>query len=389
MILENLSPTWPVIVIGAGPAGSSAAITIARRGLQVLLVDAKAFPRRKVCGGCLNQVSAKLLKQLLAPTSSIRESAILQSAIQLRSFEMTHRNRCVRFPMPEGLAVDRLEMDQALVDAAQADGVTFLAPATAKVGALSEDRRTVRIEAAGQSRELSANVVILACGLGNRTAIEKSALGLSTLQQTSKASSRVGVEAIVQQPESSYVSGSIHMVVGRDGYVGLTRIAQQRLHVAAAVDRAALQQLGPQKLVEAILRDAGAPELRNADAAQWRGTPPLTARAERLAVERVFLVGDAAGYVEPFTGEGIRWALESGVAVGPFAADACTSWDDSMINAWEDWYQNVIAFEQRLCRQITSGLKRPALRLIAHYALRIHPRLASSVIARLNSESNS
>jgi menaquinone-9 beta-reductase len=383
-MFERLPRSWPVIVIGGGPAGSSAAITIAKLGLKVLLVDAKAFPRRKVCGGCLNQVSARLLKELLAPSAPLWDASV-----RLGAFELTHRQRLFRFPMPDGLAVERAEMDQALVDSAVAFGVTFLAPATAKIGRLDANARQVRLESNGQSVHLSAQVVIVACGLGNRSSFDKSLPDLLALQQSSTSASRVGVEVILDEPEADYLAGAIHMIVARDGYVGLTRIANARLHVAAAVNRGALQRLGPQSLIEAILQEAGAPRLKSAEAGLWRGTPPLTARADCLAAERIFLVGDAAGYVEPFTGEGIRWALESGMAVGPFAIKAHDRWTPTLIDEWEAWYRNVIGIEQQLCRRITSALKRPALRFIAHQALWLRPSFASKVIARLNSESSS
>jgi flavin-dependent dehydrogenase len=290
--------------------------------------------------------------------------------------------------------MDRALMDQGLVDVAVELGVTFVPNVTASLNhADAESAELAEPERGADSAErlvtlthqrervtVAARVVVLACGLGNRSA----ASSLPELQQVASQSSRVGIEAIYQHFPTAYAADTIHMVVARDGYVGLTQITGGRLHVAAAVDRRSLQQHGPGTLLANILSSAGAASLGD-EAVAWRGTPPLTARARRLAAPRIFLVGDAAGYVEPFTGEGIRWALETGIGVAEFAERGCTSWDPRLIEEWEVWYRRRIAPEQRLCRQITSGLKHPVLRWLAHQTLRVHPRLASRIIQRLNS----
>jgi flavin-dependent dehydrogenase len=225
-------------------------------------------------------------------------------------------------------------------------------------------------------------VVIVAAGLGNQVA------GIETsLRSTAAFESRVGIEAIYSQYPAAYTPGTIHMAVSGPGYVGLTQIAGKLLHVAAAVDRRVLQETGPEQLTQIILRGAGAPELLPDSEVTWRGTPPLTSSAMRLAAERVFVVGDAARYVEPFTGEGIRWALQTGIGVTPFAVAACQAWQAKLIQHWEAWYSQHIATEQRLCRRLTTGLKSPIVRWVGHQALRLGPGLAASVIARLNQES--
>ena len=101
----------------------------------------------------------------------------------------------------------------------------------------------------------------------------------------------------------------IHMGVARHGYVGLVRTSDGNLHVAAAVDPVALRSDGgPEPLINRILRDAGMSTLSGLAAHACRGTLPLTRSSGRLVDNRIFLLGDAAGYVEPFTGEGMGWA---------------------------------------------------------------------------------
>ena len=384
MMLDSLEDQWDVIVVGAGPAGTAAAISCARLSLSVLLVDAKQFPRRKVCGGCLNQVSIGLLERLIGV-----DHELWREAVPLNRFDLSHRGRTFVFPMPTGRAVDRAAMDAALVAEAEAAGAKFVSPVTAKLAMVDGDRRNVRLTQGDKNVQLGARVVVLASGLGNRAVLNAAEADSASLQQRPSPSSRVGIEAIYQDFPHEYSAGKLHMAVGRDGYVGLTQIAGQRLHVAAALNRRALQTEGPRSLIEAILKESGAPRLIPDESPRWQGTPPLTAKAPHLGLERVFLVGDAAGYVEPFTGEGIRWALESGTAVASFAANASVAWKNSLVREWESWYSRTVGREQRLCRQITSGLKSATIRLLAHQVIRIRPRIASAIIARLNSESPS
>jgi flavin-dependent dehydrogenase len=98
------------------------------------------------------------------------------------------------------------------------------------------------------------------------------------------------------------------------------------------------------------------------------------------------LAGDAAGYIEPFTGEGIRWALQSGAAMGRFAQAACQDWRPSIVDDWESWYAAEISRSQRLCRWLAWGLKRPVARWLGHHLLRVSPAVGTTIIARINNK---
>lgn len=375
--IDGLSNEWDAIVLGAGPAGSAAAISIARQGVRVLLIDSKRFPRRKVCGGCLNRISTGLLGNLIGT-----DHPLWTRALPLDSFQLRHSGRGFQFSMPSGWAVDRAEMDQSLVESAQRSGATFCDQTSGKLLHADANWRMVEVVQGSHTRILKARVVILASGLASRAAGAH-----PELLHTASPRSRVGIEAIFDRYPEQYASRSIHMVVGREGYVGLTQIAGKRLHVAAAVDRAALQRSGLAELTRSILSQAGAAELNAEPLDGWRGTPPLTSRANCLSSERVFLVGDAAGYIEPFTGEGIRWALETGMGIAPFVSDSLHHWDPQLGDGWDRWYTKNIVREQRLCRHISSGLKHSLIRWLAHQTICIQPRVADGIIARLNQES--
>lgn len=92
---------------------------------------------------------------------------------------------------------------------------------------------------------------------------------------------------------------------------------------------------------------------------RWQLTPALTRRARRLAGERFLLLGDAAGYVEPFTGEGMAWALSAGAAVAPFVEDAQDAWTSDLEQRWERRMEDLTVNRQRLCRLLSTVLRQP------------------------------
>ena len=120
------------------------------------------------------------------------------------------------------------------------------------------------------------------------------------------------------------------------------------------------------------------------DELPWRGTPPLTRQARQVAAERLFVVGDAAGYVEPFTGEGMAWALASGTAVAPIAARGAQQWRPQLIQQWTVAHRRAVTRRQTVCRAAAAVLRRPWLTRLTVRLLRQAPLLAAPVIGCLN-----
>jgi flavin-dependent dehydrogenase len=110
----------------------------------------------------------------------------------------------------------------------------------------------------------------------------------------------------------------------------------------------------------------------------------LNWRPKRVSAERVFAVGDAAGYVEPFTGEGISWALASGLAAAPVAARATRGWDAGMIQEWTTAHRRLIGRRQVACRIAARLLRMPHLCRGLIGALSMTPSLATPVVRWLN-----
>ena len=110
----------------------------------------------------------------------------------------------------------------------------------------------------------------------------------------------------------------------------------------------------------------------------WKGTPPLTRRVSSLGEERLFLVGDAAGYVEPFTGEGMTWALIAARTVAPLAVTAArrAPWDASHETNWSTAHR-ALQRRMRSCGRTTRLLRRPLATRLAVRILAVFPWLAA------------
>jgi flavin-dependent dehydrogenase len=367
-IRELEGRAWDVAVVGAGPAGALAALGLARRSLSVVLLDRQAFPRRKVCGACLSRGSLDVLSRV-----GLGALARDHGAVPLDRLELKAWGRTVELPLSRSSALSRTAFDAALVAEALRAGASFHDGTHAELGPARSGVREVAVRRRGCSGVLQARVVVAADGVGG------SFLGASHATPSERVApgSRIGLGAVFEAAPSEHRSGAIHMAVGSGGYVGSVHLEDGRLNVAAALDPALLRRVrSPGEAVAQVLAEAGAAPLPDSAGNAWRGTPPLTRRPGALGAERVFVVGDAAGYVEPFTGEGICWALASAWALTPFVARAVEGWTPDLLRDWESWHAREIGRAQLLCRGVAWVLRRPVLARGTVRALHHIPRVA-------------
>ena len=262
-----------------------------------------------------------------------------------------------------------------------AAGVSF-APGTLATQAepVSEQLRPVRWRRGSERGLLRARVLVVADGLAGRLRID----GLGERAEPI-AASRIGAGVVAPRGPDFYTLGVIYLACGAGGYVGLVLLEDGRLDLAAALDPEAIRSaggVGP--LAEQTLREARWPIPAGLASLPWKGTPGLTRVADRPAGERCFLLGDAAGYVEPFTGEGMAWGMLSAVAVAPLADAAVNGWQPALAERWGQQLRRLLGPSRRVCRLVTLGLRRPWLAGLAVRLLRVVPGLAGWVVRGIN-----
>lgn len=335
-----MTERWDVVVVGAGPAGSTAARVAAEAGARVLLLDAAAFPRYKTCGGGLIGTSLALLPPEVAAVAVERT---------VDSITFSYRGgspRRVRARRPILALARREVLDQALVAAAVSAGATFRD--RSRVGRLEETARGTRV--LGARTDLVADVVVGADGsagvVGRWVGVRSARVDL-------------GLEVELAGTGGGW-SDRVHLDWGRaSGTYGWVFPKADRLTVGVIErrGRGAATRAYLARLLAELGLDGRERIHESGHLTRWRepGSP--------LRRGRVLVAGDAAALLEPWTREGISFALRSGAAAGRAAAVG----DDAALRAYEADAERNLGPEQRSGARLLRAFERaPGL---AHLAV--------------------
>ncbi len=372
---EAAGRNWDVLVAGAGPAGALTAYNLARQGGRVLLVDKASYPRWKVCGCCLNGATLRALE--VAGLGALPKRL---GGVPLQRLELHVRGQEAVIGLPIGMALSRQALDAALVAEAIAAGATFLPQTEASWLSADERQSRVRLQQGTEEVVASASVTVAADGLGGRFLRARPDMSAAVSPQAP-----VGLGAIVESPPDCYAPHTIYMACSPGGYVGAVRLEDGRLDLAAALDRRRLQDSEtPAAAVSKILQENGLCSPPGLESLHFRGTPPLTRRRRHVAAERLFVLGDAAGYLEPFTGEGMSWATQQSLLLTPIVMRAAAGWSAGLAEQWQSCFERFLKERQGVCRVATWLVRRPVIAQAAVATLRRFPGLAGPWVHAVN-----
>ena len=304
-----------VLVVGAGPAGTIAARHLATAGVRVRLVDRATFPRHKLCGDTLNPGSMAMLSRIdPAVARRVRAQALATTGITVTG----PGGAMVAADYPDGLcgaAVSRHELDQWLLESAVHAGARFdpgvvvRSPSVVESG-FSRIARVVGVHATCGRHEykLSARVVIAADGRASRLG---TALGLTRFARSPQ---RWAYGAYFSDVKNLTSRGEMH--IRTDGYVGIAPLPGGLANVC--VVRARPDLPAGQSTEELISRTIAADPLlasrfdRARRATDIAVLGPLAVESKAAGCPGLLLAGDAAGFVDPMTGDGLRFAIHGG-----------------------------------------------------------------------------
>ena len=277
---------FDVAIVGGGPAGSSCAAFCAQAGLCTLLLEREKFPREKVCGDCLNPSCWPVLRRLGIED---RVRALPHGKLRVVEFIGTDRQSlAIALPESAEIAVKRSLFDQLLLSLARTVGAEVCEDTTVTEVFLEKHWHVV----AG-GKKFEAQMLIAADGRN------------STVARLCNLLPRVGKERVALQshiPLPHNFGERVVLQFLREGYSGQAPTGNGELNLCL---------VGKPNSVSA-LKSWAENEFRIGGDHTWRTITPLTRRALPATQRRLFLVGDAARVVEPFTGEGIFYALRSG-----------------------------------------------------------------------------
>ena len=306
-----MDDSFDIIIVGGGPAGAVCAAVATAGGARVLVVERAVFPRDKVCGDCLNPACWDVFDRL-GLTDAVRA---LPHAILERVSFVSRRGHGLEFAMKKSdrgeIAVRRRHLDALLLHHAMQSGAE-VRQNTALIGAARKEAGwEVTMQRDGATQRARAHFLVAADGRNSTVA---RFAGLRAPRGTSR--DRVGLQAHVPLPAA--LERTVQMRWLEGGYGGLAPVGEGLLNVSLA---------GRPGQIESLKAWAAA-EFGAID--EWRTIAPLARRAFPAARDDgLFLVGDAARVVEPFTGEGIFYALRSAelaaAALGEVLGGKCST----------------------------------------------------------------
>lgn len=317
-VAESGSLDWDVIVIGGGPAGSTAATTLAKSGRRVLVLEKAKFPRFHI-GESLLPYNRAIFEELGVWPKISAAGFMVKRGAQFWMGDGSRHNR-LDFSkgsfteFPESLQVERAKFDQILLDHSREAGAEVREESLVLGHQVDARGVTLRFrDASGVERTTRAGFLIDASGLGNLTANRES---LREIYPGHRKIAIFGHFANVDMPAGEE-AGDIVIVRRENSWFWLIPLDRRKTSVGLVMDRADFQSSGktPGEVFQQAVESTKAVADRFPDAELLGGiqvAADFSYRNKRLVAPRVVRVGDASGFIDPVFSSGVMLAMSSG-----------------------------------------------------------------------------
>ena len=356
---------YDAIVVGAGPAGSALAAGLAGDGARVLLLEQAHHPRPKACAEYASPMIAEELARIGIPETGWSDDAVALTGMHIHAGRHVARiTYADRRGARTAWGLDRRRFDSRLASHAAACGAE-VREGSRVVGLIDEGGRIggvrIRDTGRGDERTIQADWVVGADGA--RSSVAR----LLGVERPVRFPRRLGLIAHYRGDPTLTDHGEMH--VGRGWYVGLAPTPSRELNVGMALPMTAGAPSAASRFASAI---DGLPAVARRLAHSQRlgpirGASPIGHRVSDVAGPGWLLIGDAAGFVDPFTGEGIHRALRSARA----AANALRA-DGDVAAAYRRERRQAFAAKSTLSWLVQAFLAVPPL--LEHAVARLEAR---------------
>jgi geranylgeranyl reductase family protein len=350
-----------VVVVGAGPAGSSAAYFLAANGIKVTLIDKSEFPREKTCGDGVGPRAIAMLEKMGLLEWASSDSHYKCNKARLIASNGDYFEAGVPdadAAHPHFLIIPRQKVDQKLVENAVSAGAVFVPKCKAvsiiKSGSLPAE---VRVQVNGQEDNLPCTMVVCADGT-HGTFVNSTGLNVGK---------PLGLAARAYYSNVKGLDDCINIMVDKsipEGYAWVFPTSETTANIGLGVSTPVMKKynLNIKQMLQQFVddREVGPVTLANAVAeTEIRGAfLRLGMGKHKVIADGVILAGDAASLVSPLSGEGIAFALESGELAALTIIDALKKQDVSMasLNRYQDQLNNNYYNRYRICHVLRKSL---------------------------------
>jgi len=372
-----------ILVLGAGPAGIAISLLMARQGYSVEILDAAFFPRTKICGEFLNPQAVRWLQEndLLKKVEELEPFPIYGMRLTDhagRAFAGTYRSG-------KGYAIKRMDFDALLVSLIQNESILLQQGFRADRLIFDGDRAVgiSGIDSTGASVEKRARVLIGADGRGNL--IGRTFSWMKAIRSFRK----YAFLTYFQNVKELQNYGEIHLV--KNGYAGVAPLQSNLANVALVIDEKNCPA-GDLDLTAFLLANLEGTSLYGRLTVQTPLCPVITAGPLAYTLRRTsghgtILIGDTCGFLDPFTGEGINYALVSATIAASVLEECFRSncFDDSVLRNYDRQRKQILGRKFQMARLIQTALHSKTLSdfLIQKFAKQ--PRLADTIVSAVGS----
>jgi flavin-dependent dehydrogenase len=359
-----------VVIIGGGLAGSASAITLAKAGRDVLLLERESKPQHKVCGEFLSQEAVHSLHSLGIDPRTL-------GARVVHSVRLADARRVTASALPfTAMSLTRKQLDEALLQQAERNGATVVRGSRALQLQQSDDCWRITMESADF---VTAKAVFIATGKHDLTGqprpagVQRNMVGFKTY-------------FALEPNQAAELAGHIELMLFRGGYAGLQLVEDGSANLGLIIEKATLQSLGGRWENVLAMMQQDCPHL----AERLRGAEPLLerplavsslpygfvrSRAVQAQHGGVWSLGDQAAVIPSFTGDGMAIALHSGRLAASMYLEGATA------QAYQEMLHRQLASQVRLATVFSRGLVWPPSRTLFTAMARLWPK-SLDLIAR-------